>query len=82
MTTASVSALGARQKRFLDLVTSLPVQDLYRQYHPDLSPVAWHLGHCAFIEAYWLREHVLGDATVTGGLHQCLHETPSFRAGR
>lgn len=37
-----------------------------RQYHPDLSPLAWHLGHVFFVEAYWLREVVCGDADATG----------------
>jgi iron(II)-dependent oxidoreductase len=66
---ALVSALGARQRRLLEIATSVPPADLYRQYHPDLSPIAWHLGHCAFIEAYWLREQVRGDATHTHDLH-------------
>ncbi|KAB7623169.1 SUMF1/EgtB/PvdO family nonheme iron enzyme [Alkalilimnicola sp. S0819] len=29
--------------------------------HPDLSPLGWHLGHCCFIELYWLEERVLKD---------------------
>lgn len=40
------------------------VRDLYlqaradyrRQYHPDLSPIGWHLGHCLHTESYWVRE--------------------------
>ena len=26
------------------------------QFHPDLSPAGWHLGHGMFIENYWLHE--------------------------
>jgi iron(II)-dependent oxidoreductase len=32
-----------------------------RQFHPDLSPLGWHIGHCALTERYWLREVVLGE---------------------
>ncbi len=52
-----------------DLVTALaePLQnDGYRQqYHPDLSPPGWHLGHCTYTECYWLQEVVLGDDRFT-----------------
>lgn len=36
-----------------------------KQYHPDLSPIGWHLGHCVYLECYWLHEQVRGDASVT-----------------
>lgn len=39
------------------------------QHHPDLSPLGWHLGHCVFIENYWLREVVMEDARLTEPLH-------------
>ena len=29
------------------------------QYHPDLSPLGWHLGHCVYTETYWIREQLL-----------------------
>ena len=32
-----------------------------QQYHPDLSPIGWHLGHSVFIENYWIHEVVLKD---------------------
>ncbi len=35
------------------------------QYHPDLSPLGWHLGHCVFVECLWLHEKVRGDDSVT-----------------
>jgi iron(II)-dependent oxidoreductase len=53
------------QQLLLALVKQTPDDDCYRQYHPDLSPLAWHLGHCVFIETYWLYEQVLGDTTLT-----------------
>ena len=34
--------------------------DYRTQYHPELSPAGWHLGHCIFTENYWTREVLLG----------------------
>jgi len=43
--------------------------DEYRiQYHQDLSPLGWHVGHCVFIESYWLRDVILGDDSITSDL--------------
>lgn len=64
-----IAALHAAHTRTLELVAALPVADWRIQYHPDLSPLGWHLGHIAFIETYWIREVVLGDARVTAPLH-------------
>ena len=36
-----------------------------QQFHPDLSPAGWHIGHMVFIESYWLHEQVLGDNSST-----------------
>lgn len=33
---------------------------LYSQLHPELSPLAWHVGHALHVEQYWLCEQVLG----------------------
>lgn len=32
------------------------------QYHPDLSPMGWHLGHCIYTENYWIHEVYLADS--------------------
>lgn len=35
-------------------------KDNYRkQFHPDLSPIGWHIGHCIHTENYWIREKLL-----------------------
>lgn len=49
------------QRSLIDIVMEVPEQDYRTQYHPDLSPLGWHLGHCVFTENYWLREVVLGE---------------------
>ena len=33
------------------------------QYHQDLSPIGWHLGHCIYTENYWIREVLLNNGT-------------------
>jgi ergothioneine biosynthesis protein EgtB len=35
------------------------------QYHPDLSPAGWYLGHGIFIEDYWLHEVIQSDNQFT-----------------
>lgn len=50
------------------LAGSVDDSDCRAQYHPDLSPLGWHLGHCVYIECFWLHEQVRGDDTVTAPL--------------
>ncbi|MGH8502626.1 MAG: SUMF1/EgtB/PvdO family nonheme iron enzyme [Gammaproteobacteria bacterium] len=60
--------LRAVQQDLCALVEDLDDESYRAQFHPDLSPVGWHLGHCAFIENYWLREVVHGDDRLTAPL--------------
>ncbi|GMR20036.1 MAG: SUMF1/EgtB/PvdO family nonheme iron enzyme [Gammaproteobacteria bacterium] len=53
-----------------------------RQYHPELSPIGWHIGHTVFIESYWIREQVLGDASSTEHLKQDYFPWLSDKPGR
>ncbi len=57
--------LAECQQRLVTVVQRTPDEDCYQQFHPDLSPLAWHLGHCAFIDTYWSYEQVLGDNSLT-----------------
>ncbi|SVA98093.1 uncharacterized protein METZ01_LOCUS150947, partial [marine metagenome] len=55
------------QKKLLEVVWKFPdEEDVYlrRQYHPLLSPIAWHIGHCVYVEALWIRGCLLGDYTL------------------
>lgn len=57
------------QRRLRALIEPLD-DDSYRlQFHPDLSPLGWHLGHCVFTENHWLRAVLLGDHRLTRPLH-------------
>lgn len=65
----SSAALLQELRLARELVTALaePLDDdgYRRQFHPELSPLGWHLGHCTFIETYWLQEAILQDARFT-----------------
>ena len=37
---------------------------IMRQYHPLLSPICWHVGHCVYIEALWIGGRLAGDHTL------------------
>jgi len=60
--------LSQSHDELLQLVAGLSDAELREQYHPDLSPLGWHLGHTAFIERFWIEAQVLGDSTNTAGL--------------
>tara|TARA_R110000782_G_scaffold57256_1_gene119410 strand:+ start:2338 stop:3492 length:1155 start_codon:yes stop_codon:yes gene_type:complete len=47
------------QNETLDIVSALPKTHYHKQFHPDLSPIGWHLGHCVFTESYWIKEQLL-----------------------
>ncbi|MDP6951703.1 MAG: SUMF1/EgtB/PvdO family nonheme iron enzyme [Alphaproteobacteria bacterium] len=67
--------LAALGNDILTLAEQLDDTELRRQFHPALSPIGWHVRHCAFIEALWIRERVLGDGSRTAALHSlCLPE--------
>lgn len=67
--------LSAYQKKLLSLCEKYP-EDFKRQYHPDLSPLGWHLGHCVYTEIYWIREQLLGQAVTDKKLD--LHYVPEL----
>ncbi len=56
--TALLAQFSAQQKIVLDLCEKHP--EIFNiQYHPDLSPLGWHLGHCVYTENYWIRQQLL-----------------------
>ncbi|MGA7802235.1 MAG: DinB family protein, partial [Gammaproteobacteria bacterium] len=66
------------------LAGSVDDADCRAQHHPDLSPLGWHLGHCVYVECYWLHEQVRGDDTVTAPLARLYTppHTPKPERGR
>lgn len=57
-----LATLARHQARAQGVAEALPEAALWQQYHPELSPIGWHLGHCALVEQYWLAETILGEA--------------------
>lgn len=57
--------LALIQELLVALVEDLDDASYRAQYHPDLSPIGWHAGHCAIIEKYWLHNMMLNDAAVS-----------------
>jgi iron(II)-dependent oxidoreductase len=62
---ALLNELRLAQELVTALLETLQDDSYRRQYHPDLSPLGWHLGHCTYTECYWLQEIVLGDDRFT-----------------
>ncbi len=56
-----LDALARHQAWGLALARQLDDETLRRQYHPELSPIGWHIGHCALVERYWIDESILGS---------------------
>ncbi|GMR17807.1 MAG: SUMF1/EgtB/PvdO family nonheme iron enzyme [Gammaproteobacteria bacterium] len=40
------------------------------QYHPDLSPIAWHVGHVVYMESYWIQQQLLGNTATDTSLKE------------
>lgn len=78
----TVDDLAALHRQGLALAASVPGADLNRQYHADLSPLGWHIGHCACAECYWLREVVLGEPPPDDGLYALYFPENSVKARR
>ena len=47
------------QNEVIDIVSDVTEEHYKKQFHPDLSPIGWHLGHCVFTESYWIKERLL-----------------------
>lgn len=53
-----------------NIIENLNDEDYRKQFHEELSPLGWHLGHCLYIENYWLREVLDNDNKLTKKLDQ------------
>ena len=62
---ALLNELRLAQELVTALVESLDDDSQRQQYHSELSPLGWHLGHCTYTECYWLHEVVLRDSSYT-----------------
>lgn len=62
---ATMIRLRAIQNKTRQLFEGMSDIHYRLQYHHDLSPAGWHLGHGMFIENYWLHEVICGDNQYT-----------------
>lgn len=62
-------SLKALRQAARDALHGCSHADARRQHHPELSPLAWHLGHLFFVETYWLREVVCGKRRASTAWH-------------
>ncbi len=53
-----IKQLDNSYQDILALAITVPADQWHLQFHSDLSPVGWHIGHCVYIESYWL-QHML-----------------------
>ena len=67
-----LSQLRRYQILLLEMPGNIPANDCSKQFHPDLSPLDWHLGHCVFTETFWLREVVM-DLEKISDTHKQLY---------
>lgn len=58
---ALLAELRAAQAAGIAALADWPAADWSRAFHPDLSPAGWHIGHMATVEAFWIREELLGE---------------------
>lgn len=63
-----LSTLQSLQNEAIQIVGTVADSDYQQQFHPDLSPIGWHLGHCVYTETYWIQERLLGKQIVTDEL--------------
>lgn len=63
-----VEELQSLQNETIIIVSSVAEKDYHQQFHPDLSPMGWHLGHCIYTESYWIKEQLLGKQTCNESL--------------
>ncbi len=82
-TDALITELGNAQSLVLAIAGETDEAGFRNQYHPDLSPVGWHLGHCVFTECFWLHEKIRGDDSVTSPIRAFYtpSETPKPERG-
>ena len=54
-----IDDLALQQRKLVATADSLSDAEYRAQFHHDISPAGWHLGHTLYVENFWLRESVL-----------------------
>jgi len=56
-----VHQLDQSYRSVINLARKIPEEQWYQQFHPDLSPIGWHIGHCVYIESFWLQNKLANN---------------------
>lgn len=66
MTDAAIlGPLSSLHEMMAHLLESVPAKDAARQYHPELGSLSWYFGRSVYLETFWLRQFVGGDAELS-----------------
>jgi iron(II)-dependent oxidoreductase len=61
----TLGPLSNLHQMLVNVAESLSDAELRRSPHPELYPPGWYLGRAVYLETYWLRERLAGDADLT-----------------
>ncbi|MDX1519985.1 MAG: DinB family protein, partial [Gammaproteobacteria bacterium] len=70
------------QELLLQQLDCFGERDYAIQFHDDLSPAGWHLGHCVYTETYWIREQLLMTQAVENPLKELFVPERSLKKER
>jgi ergothioneine biosynthesis protein EgtB len=60
-----IAAWDRTRRLTLELVRLASDEELRTAFHPDFSPIGWHLGHIATFEAFWVLERTHGESPLS-----------------
>lgn len=79
---SKLTLLQEAQQALLALLLPLAEGELVEQYHPELSPLGWHVGHCVFIENLWIERQSVSAAAELEDLYLPQRSPKAERGGR
>ena len=60
----NIYSLQQKQKLILEQLLKINKNNINQKVHSDLSPLGWHILHCIFVEATWIRSYFFSDDTI------------------
>ena len=59
-----INTLQKKQKMILNQLFKINKHNVNKKMHSELSPLGWHVLHCIFVEATWIRSYFFSDETI------------------
>ena len=59
-----IYSLQQKQKLILEQLLKINKDNINQKVHSELSPLGWHILHCIFVEATWIRSYFFSDDTI------------------